>query len=374
MMPLCILSLVANRWWTGSADPALRLVQGLRARGHRVMLGLVPGDRFEAKALEAGVEPVPGLSLDVKSGPVTILADLRRLRRLVHDERIDVIHVHQSHDHWLGWWSRGGAALVRSFHNERAVRSGWPASALYRRTHALAAVSRRIEEALLAARAPAEAIHRVDGVVDVTRFSSDTRGAAKIREEFHVGAAPLIGCVARLAAGRGHDTLLEGFRLLRRDRPNARLLLVGKGELRPALETLVSRLGLEQWVLFAGYRDADLPAVLHALDVFVLLGAGSDESCRAALEAMAAGRPVVVARVGALPEAVVHGETGLLLDRLSPEDVAAALRRLLERPDSARAMGEAARRRALERFSPESQARRFEWIYEAALARRRGAA
>ncbi len=372
MKPLCVLTLVANRWWTGSADPAIRLVQGLRARGHRAMLGLVRGDRFEVKAHEAGVEPVPGLSLDVKSGPLAILGDLRLLRRLVCDERIDVVHVHHSHDHWLGWWSRGGAALVRSFHNERAVRSGWPDSALYGRTHALAAVSRRIEEKLLAARVPAEVIHRVDGVVDLARFSPDTRGAAKIREEFHVGSAPLIGCVARLAAGRGHETLLEGFRLVRRDRPNARLLLVGKGELRPALEALVSRLGLERWVLFAGYRDADLPAVLHALDVFVLLGAGSDESCRAALEAMAAGRPVVVARVGALPDTVVHGETGMLLDRLSAEDVAAALRRLLERPDSARAMGEAARRRALEKFSPESQARRFEWIYEAALARRRG--
>ncbi len=63
-------------------------------------------------------------------------------------------------------------------------------------------------------------------------------------------------------------------------------------------------------MLFAGYRDNDLPAVLDALDLFVLLGAGSDESCRAVLEAMAAGRPVVARRVGALGDAVVDGQTG----------------------------------------------------------------
>jgi glycosyltransferase involved in cell wall biosynthesis len=107
--------------------------------------------------------------------------------------------------------------------------------------------------------------------------------------------------------------------------------------------------------------------VLHALDIFVLLGAGSDESCRAALEAMAAGRPVVAARVGALSEAVVHGETGILLEQVSSEHVAAALRRLIEHPHEARAMGEAGHRRALGRFSPDSHARRFEEIYMAAL-------
>jgi glycosyltransferase involved in cell wall biosynthesis len=122
-------------------------------------------------------------------------------------------------------------------------------------------------------------------------------------------------------------------------------------------------------VLFAGYRDADLPAVLASLDVFVLLGAGSDESCRAALEAMAAGRPVVAARVGALPDAVVHGETGLLVDS-NPESVAAALERLLANANERRAMGEAGRSRATELFSPERHAAAMEALYLEALARR----
>src|SRR5260370_19199974 len=109
---LGVLNLVANRWWTGSADPALRLTLALRARGHHALLGLAPGDKFEAKAREAGVEPVEGLRLDVRSGPA-VLADLRRLRRLVREEALDVIHVHHSHDHWLGWGTHGGGAPAR---------------------------------------------------------------------------------------------------------------------------------------------------------------------------------------------------------------------------------------------------------------------
>jgi glycosyltransferase involved in cell wall biosynthesis len=346
-----------------------RLVLALRARGHRTLLALARGDRFEVKAREAGVEPVEGLHLDVKSGPLAIVGDARRLRSLVARERVDVVHAHHSHDHWLGWWGRGGGALLRTFHNERAVRTRWPDTMLYRRSDGLIAVSRHIEERLRRAGVPDERLHRADGVVDVARFASDPAGAAKIREEFAVGGAPLIGCVSRLAANRGHETLIEAFLRILATRPEARLLLVGKGERRDALVDLVARLGLQRQVLFAGYRDADLPAVLASLDVFVLLGAGSDESCRAALEAMAAGRPVVAARVGALPDAVVHGETGLLVDS-NPESVAAALERLLANANERRAMGEAGRSRATELFSPERHAAAMEALYLEALARR----
>jgi glycosyltransferase involved in cell wall biosynthesis len=370
---LTVLHVVANRWWTGSAEPVLRLVLGLQARGHRVLLGLAAGDRFETKVREAGIQPLEDLKLDVKSGPAAIVGDARRLRSLVNREGVDVVHVHHSHDHWLGWWGHGTAALIRTFHNERAVRRTWPNSALYRCTDAVIAVSGSIEDRLRNARVPASLVYRADGVVDTARFATDAQGATKIREEFGAAGVPLVGCVARLAAGRGHEALIEGFRTVLAKRGDARLLLVGKGERRDALEGLVKRLGLERRVLFAGYRDADLPAVLGALDVFVLLGAGSDESCRAALEAMAAGRPVVGARVGALPDAVVHGETGLLLDAPSPPEVSVSLARLLSRPAEARAMGEAGRRRALSLFTPERHAEAMEALYLETLGRLRAA-
>jgi len=366
---LTVLQLVANRWWTGSAEPVIQLVSGLRARGHRVLLGLISGDRFEQKAREAGLELVSGLSLEVRLNPVGVARDVSRLRTLVRAEGVDVVHCHHSHDHWLGWLCAGPRALVRTFHNARAVRSGWPSTALYRRTAAAIAVSREVEERCGRAGIAAAAVHRVDGVVDLGRFARSADGAS-LKMELGVTGGPVFGSVARLAANRGHEALIHGFRLLLPEYPGARLLLVGKGEARPRLEALVRGLGLAERVLFVGYRDADLPEVLHALDAFVLMGAGSDESCRAALEAMAAGRPVVARRVGALPDTVVHGVTGLLVDDETPEAVAAALRSVLEAPERARLMGEAGRRRVEEVFSPDRHAARVEAVYRAALARR----
>ena len=366
--PLTVLHLVANRWWTGSAEPVIRLLTGLRARGHRVLLGLIAGDRFEQKAREAGLEPLAGLSLEVRGNPLRALADLRYLRATVRAEGVDVIHTHHSHDHWLGGLARAGgpAALVRTFHNARAVRLGWPSTALYRRTDALIAVSREIEERGGRAGIPADRLARVEGVVDLGRFEGGDGGAA-IRKELDLGGAPVLGCVARLAPRRGHELLIRGFGLVLAEYPGARLLLVGEGEARARLETLVTELGVAHEVLFTGYRDTDLPGVLQALDAFALMGAGSDESCRAALEAMAAGCPVVGRRVGALPETVLHGVTGLLVDDDQPESVAGALRALIAEPERAVAMGRAGKERARALYGSDVHAARVEAVYESAL-------
>jgi glycosyltransferase involved in cell wall biosynthesis len=363
-----ILHLAANRWWTGSADPIIQLVGGLRARGHQVLLGITPGDRFESKAREAGLPLIEGLSLRPRAAPLELARDVRRLRALVATEDIDVVHTHHSHDHWLALALRPRPPhgqrprLVRTFHNARSVKASLLARPLYRRTAAVFAVSRQIEGRCRAVGIPADRVIWIPGAADLSRFGAPADGRA-IREEFKLGPAPVVVSVARLAANRGHELLLAGFELLLARVPEARLLLVGKGERRGRLEQLVAERGLGHRVLFTGYRDHDLPEVLAAADCFALMAAGSDESCRAALEAMAAGRPVVARHVGALPETVLDGETGLLLADASPEPLAAALAAVLSDPDRARAMGEAGRRRAAEDFSPERSVTIVEAVY-----------
>ena len=364
---LTILHLAANRWWTGSADPTLRLCAGLRERGHRVLLGIVPGDRFEAMARAAGIELVPGVRLDTRAPPWALLRDARRLRRLVRAERVDVLHTHHSHDHWLALLVRRARRdgtpipVVRSFHRLRSVKRGRVARWLYRRTAAVFAVSRLIEARCREVGIAADTIHWIPGAADA-RFAASV-DPKPIREEFKLGDAPVIVSVARLAPNRGHELLLSGFRRLLAGLADARLLLVGKGETRPRLEQLVAELGLAERVIFTGYRDRDLPAVLASADCFALMAAGSDDSCRAALEAMAAGLPVVARRVGALPETVLHGETGFLLDDDTPDGVATALARVLADRERGRAMGLAGRRRVQEVFSPERSVETVERVY-----------
>jgi glycosyltransferase involved in cell wall biosynthesis len=354
---LTVLHLLTNRWWTGSADPVLRLVLALRQRGHRVLLAATPGDRLEAKARDAGLDLVPGLRLSPRGVPGAFALDAVGLRAVVRAERVDVLHAHHSNDHWLALLARGARGrpaipVVRTFHSFRAVRRDRLARWLYRRTAGVFAVSRQIEARCHEVGVPAERILWIPGAADLPRFTPDADARA-VREEFKLGTVPVIVSVARLAPNRGHDLLLQGFRVALAAIPDARLLLVGKGEARPRLEQLVADLGLSDRVIFTGYRDRDLPAVLAAADGFALMAAGSDDSCRAALEAMAAGRPVVARRVGALPETVVHGETGLLVDDDRPDGVAAALIAILGDRGRARAMGAAGRRRAETDFSPQ---------------------
>jgi glycosyltransferase involved in cell wall biosynthesis len=363
-----VLHLAANRWWTGGADPTIQLVSGLRARGHHVLLGVIPGDRFEAKAKEAGLDVVPRLGLSPRLAPLALAADVTRLRQLVRAEAIEVIHAHHSHDHWLalaagvGHPARHGPRVARTFHNTRAVKSEWPARMLYRRTSAAFAVSREIEARCQAVGFPAERVHWTPGVVDVARFDGSA-DPAPIRDEFKLGDAPVIVCVSRLAANRGHELLLSAYRYCLARVPAARLLLVGKGEERARLEHVVADLALDDRVVFAGYRDRDLPAVLAAADCVAVVGAGSDESCRAALEAMAAARAVVARRVGALQETVIHGETGLLLEAREPAALGHAIAELLADPARARAMGQAARRRAREAFIADRLVSTVERVY-----------
>jgi len=371
--PLTVLHVVANRWWTGSADPALDLARTLRARGHDVLFACIPGDVLEARARAAGLPPVGQVALERRASPWALAREVRALRRLVAERRVDVVHAHLTHDHWLAALAlRGtGAALARTVHHRRAVHRGPAARWLFRRTAAVLAASEAIGAALRAAGVAADRVTVVPGAVDAARFGPDVDGRA-VRAELGLGDAPVVGCVARLVPGRGHDVLLEATRRLRRRLPALRLLVVGRGEGRPAIEQRVRDLGLEDAVVFAGYRGDDLPRVLAAMDCFALLGGGSEESGRAVLEAMAAGRPVVAARFGAMPETVVDGETGWLVDG-PPETMAAAVAErvaaLVAEPARARAMGGAGRARVTARFAPERRAVLVEEAYRRALAR-----
>ncbi|MFN2468621.1 MAG: glycosyltransferase [Gaiellaceae bacterium] len=179
--------------------------------------------------------------------------------------------------------------------------------------------------------------------IDLERF-----GAAEPTLE---KAGPLVGNVARLAEQKGQRYLLEAAARVVGRRPDVRFVLVGEGELRPALETQARSLGLGDRVLFAGARD-DVPDLLASFDVFAFPSL-FEGLCVAVIEAQAAGVPVVATPVGGIRETVVDGETGILVPPRDAEALAAAILRLLERPEEGRRLAAEARRRVRERFSEE---------------------
>jgi glycosyltransferase involved in cell wall biosynthesis len=169
---------------------------------------------------------------------------------------------------------------------------------------------------------------------------------------------PVVLVVARLDVQKGHRYLLAAAR----DVPDAIFALAGDGPERPRLEALASDLHIGDRVRFLGERR-DVPALLASCDVVVLpsLYEGLPISV---LEAMAARRPVVATMIGGTDEAVVDGETGLLVPPADPTSLAAAIGRVLGDAELRSRLGDAGRARVTERFSAHETVRRVMDVYE----------
>lgn len=194
------------------------------------------------------------------------------------------------------------------------------------------------------------AVHDVFPGVDVEAFSPGVDGRAVRRRHGIPPDAPLVVCVSRLVRRKGQDTLIAAWPRVRAAVPGARLLLAGTGPLAGALQRQVARAELGGSVVLAGeVAWADLPAYHAAGDVFAMpcrtrLGGLDVEGLGIVyLEAQACGVPVVAGRSGGAPEAVRHGETGLVVDGGDARAVADALAGLLRDPALRAAMGRAGR-------------------------------
>jgi glycogen(starch) synthase len=178
-------------------------------------------------------------------------------------------------------------------------------------------------------------------------------------------APPRVLCLARLVPAKGQDIALTAFAGLRRRFPALRLVLAGDGATRPALERQARVLGIADAVDFLGWVDpAEVPALLNAATV-VVLPSRREGLPLAAVEAALMARPVVATRVGGLPEVVIDGETGLLVDPEDASGLAAAVARLLERPRDAARLGRTARARTRDVLGWKRCVDAYEAIYRA---------
>jgi glycosyltransferase involved in cell wall biosynthesis len=189
-----------------------------------------------------------------------------------------------------------------------------------------------------------------------------------VREQLGIGAdEPVVGMVSTLRPVKGHEVAIEAMAEITRRVPGARLVVVGEGESRPALERAAAQVG--PVVKFAGFRDDVMPV----LDAFDVLAHPSRQEAfpTTLLEAMAAGVPQVATAVGGIPEIVEDGHTGLLLAP-PPEPAALADRvvSLLQDPARREELAAAGRERFAERFGADGWARRLRALYDQVLAER----
>jgi len=206
-------------------------------------------------------------------------------------------------------------------------------------------------------------IQVIGGVVDYGKFKPGLDVSSVYNEIGATPDSPLIGIVSRIKPKRGHKELINAFRTLMEKHGDSKLLIVGRGESMDALKEENADLINAGRAHFLGYRKDDLPNILNALTVKVLLGEGSDGTCRAALEAMSCGTPVIAAEVGVLPETVENGKTGMLVNLNGSEVLEAALASALENREQMKTMGEQARKQILESNTIPIAAKKAEAFY-----------
>lgn len=191
---------------------------------------------------------------------------------------------------------------------------------------AVTAVSQPLVDALREAGVPAEKLHVIPNGVDTARFSPGDPAVA--RQRLSLDAGPLVVCVSRLSFEKGVDVLIESARCLRASLPAARIVIVGEGPERPALEAQIASAGLGAQVRLVGaVPHAEVAVWMTAADV-IAMPSRREGHPNAAMEALACGRPLVASRVGALGE-LITAARGLTVPPSEPAALAAALQRAL---------------------------------------------
>jgi glycosyltransferase involved in cell wall biosynthesis len=349
------------RTWRGGQNQVLTTVMGLRALGHRTLLVAHSEGELKRRAEE-------GLDL-VSLAPKTEmdLGAAWRLSRLLKRLRPDIVHAHDPHG-----VAMAGLALSMStqlakpplvaarrvdFHLRGNSLSRWK----YRQVDCFICASGAIREMLIGDGVPPGRAVTVHEGIDIERV--DAAAPAKLHEELWLPHhAPIVGNVAALVPHKGQRHLIEAARLVLPQVPDARFVIAGEGELRPALDRQIKEHHLEKHVVLAGFRP-DVLSLQKAFDIFVMSSV-TEGLGTSLLDAMAAGRPVVASAVGGIPEVVVDGDTGFLVPPRDQEAMAAAIVRLLKDEALRRRMGAAGRKRACTIFSAERMVQETLRVYQ----------
>lgn len=358
-MSLRILHTESSKGWGGQENRILNELLALRELGHTALLACQPESRLGTRAEEAGFA-VTRIRMRGALDVPAILA----LRRLMRRAAVDVVNTHSGRDTQLaGMAARslwgGRPQVVRTRHLALPITSHFSYVTL---PDHVVTVSGFVGEYLVSAGVPRERITVVHTGIDLSRYQTDG-GRGTLRAELGLADdTPLIGTVAILRRKKGHAELLEAVPKVLARFPDCHFVFAGDGPQQQNLEQRIAELGLQDRVHMLGLRR-DVVGILQALDVFVL-PTHQEALGTAFIEAAAMGLPAIGSDVDGVPEAIIDGETGLLVPVNDSDAIAGAILQLLENPAQRQTMGVAAKARVQAHFSRRAMAQGMVALFE----------
>jgi glycosyltransferase involved in cell wall biosynthesis len=378
LAPRTVLVVSWAPFFSGAERALVILLEALDRRRYRPVVALGTRGQLEdeLRARDIRVFHIPIAYSGVRNAP-SWLASVGRFARLIRRERVTLVHANDVPSFQpAGYAARllGVPAITHvRFPDSRAgfqwfLRPGFR-QALF--------VSAALRDAAVQ-EAPALFADRNEVVHDGVRLPDVISEAARDRVRGELGLPldrPVVAFTGQIAEIKGIWEFVDAAALLiSRGSPATFAVLgddlKGRGALRRQAEEAARARGLNGQIRFLGFRP-DAPRLIPAFDV-VAVPSHVEPLGNATLEAMAAGRPVVGSRVGGIPEMIVDGVTGSLVPARDPAALAGAIEHLVQRPDEARAFGNAARQRAADAFGMTRHARAVEAAYDRTLAARGG--
>jgi phosphatidylinositol alpha-1,6-mannosyltransferase len=313
--------------------------------------------------------------------PISLRA-LRAVLSIVREESVDIVCIGELIAlAWLGRILRTlkGLPCIHYIHGEEITTNnpsrfyGRGSLQALRQAEAVIVVSHFTQSEVLRKRVPENRIHLITNGVDLSRFTPGPKDKEIIRRH-GLESKKILLTVGRVEKRKGHDIVIRALPQILRSVPETVYLIVGKGSETERLDDLSKEVGVADRVILTGLVSSeDLPRYYQTADVFVMpnrtLDNGDTEGFGLVfLEANACGKPVVGGNAGGVPDAIVDGKTGMLVNGESVAEVAEAVTRLLQDALLTKKMGEAGRKRSL-RFDWKSKAEEFRAVCERIVSR-----
>lgn len=372
-MGLRILHTESGTGLMGQERRVLAEAEGMAGRKHTVILAVQPGSALDRHARERGL-PVEPISMQRSA----FLQVVGRLRRVIDGNGIEIINTHSSFDSWAGTLaarlSRRRPWIIRTRHKSTPVSKTPLEWILYQKLiHRVITTGEKVREDLIRRNGLREdRIVSIPTGVDLRRFVPSPEDG-RIRKELGIPREDaLVGTISFLRSEKGLPDFIQAARQVLDQRRGISFLIVGDGPERSRLEQMIREMRLSEKVVLAGHRD-DIPRVLSALDLFVLSSVSTEGLSQAVTQALAMERAVVATSVGAIPEVIRDGETGLLVPPGDPTAIADRILLLLEDRPTVEKFGKAGRRLVEEQYSHERMLDQIEAVYDRLCEGRRPA-